>query len=103
MFTVTTGALPAGHWLSAPRLPTLYLHRTDDGCSEDYTPWIERVLPDESELALVENAGHFLQLDQRCCRAAHRRLRGTGLMSEFGVVGLRLFQPVMVARDKRQQ
>jgi pimeloyl-ACP methyl ester carboxylesterase len=51
-------------WLEAPRLPTLYLHGTDDGCSEDYTPWIERVLPDESEVVLVEDGGHFLQLDQ---------------------------------------
>jgi hypothetical protein len=32
------------HWLSAPRVPTLYLHGTDDGCA-DYTPWIERALP----------------------------------------------------------
>ena len=52
------------HWLSAPRLPTLYLHGTEDGCSEDYTRWIDRVLPDNSEIALVENGGHFLQLDQ---------------------------------------
>jgi pimeloyl-ACP methyl ester carboxylesterase len=52
------------HWLDAPQLPTLYLHGTDDGCSEDYTPWIERVLPDESEIALVKDGGHFLQLDQ---------------------------------------
>ena len=59
------------HWLSAPRLPTLYLHGTDDGCSEDHTPWIERVLPDESELALVENAGHLLQLDQPDVVARH--------------------------------
>ena len=59
------------HWLSAPRLPTLYLHGTDDGCSEDYTPWIERVLPDESEIALVKNGGHFLQLDQPYVVARH--------------------------------
>lgn len=59
------------HWLSAPRLPTLYLHGTDDGCSGDYTPWIERVLPDESEVALIENGGHFLQLDQPAVVARH--------------------------------
>ena len=59
------------HWLSAPRLPTLYLHGTDDGCSEEYTPWIERVLPDESEIALVKNGGHFLQLDQPDVVARH--------------------------------
>jgi pimeloyl-ACP methyl ester carboxylesterase len=65
------------HWLSAPRLPTLHLHGTDDGCSEDYTPWIE--------LPAARSA--------RCCRAAHRRLRGTGLVirisysaAEFGTV-----------------
>ena len=59
------------HWLQAPRLPTLYLHGTDDGCSEDYTPWIERVLPDESEVALIENGAHFLQLDQPDLVARH--------------------------------
>jgi pimeloyl-ACP methyl ester carboxylesterase len=59
------------HWLSAPRLPTLYLHGTDDGCSEDYTPWIERVLPDESEIALVKDGGHFLQLEQPDVVARH--------------------------------
>jgi pimeloyl-ACP methyl ester carboxylesterase len=59
------------HWLSAPRLPTLYLHGTDDGCSEDYTPWIERVLPDGSETVLVERAGHFLQLEQPEVVARH--------------------------------
>jgi len=59
------------HWLQAPRLPTLYLHGTDDGCSEDYTPWIERVLPDESEVALIENGAHFLQLDQPDVVARH--------------------------------
>ena len=59
------------HWLSAPRLPTLFLHGTDDGCSEDYTPWIEPVLPDDSEIALVKNGGHFLQLDQADVVARH--------------------------------
>jgi pimeloyl-ACP methyl ester carboxylesterase len=59
------------HWLSAPRLPTLYLHGADDGCSEDYTRWIERVLPEGSEAALVERAGHFLQLEQPDVVARH--------------------------------
>jgi pimeloyl-ACP methyl ester carboxylesterase len=59
------------HWLSPPRLPTLFLHGKDDGCSGDYTPWIERVLPDESKIALVENGGHFLQLDQPDVVARH--------------------------------
>jgi pimeloyl-ACP methyl ester carboxylesterase len=52
------------HWLSAPLLPTLYLHGADDGCLGNYTPWVERVLPDGSGIALIENGGHFLQLDQ---------------------------------------
>jgi pimeloyl-ACP methyl ester carboxylesterase len=59
------------HWLDAPRLPTLYLHGTDDGCCEDYTPWVERVLPDGSASALVKNGGHFLQLDQPDVVARH--------------------------------
>jgi pimeloyl-ACP methyl ester carboxylesterase len=58
-------------WLSAPLLPTLYLHGTDDGCSEDYTPWIERVLPDGSESVVIEGAGHFLQLDAPDVVARH--------------------------------
>jgi pimeloyl-ACP methyl ester carboxylesterase len=53
------------YWLEAPRLPTLYLHGTDDGCATaDYAYWVEKVLPAGSELATVEKAGHFLQLDQ---------------------------------------
>jgi pimeloyl-ACP methyl ester carboxylesterase len=59
------------HWLSAPLLPTLYLHGTDDGCTEDYTPWIERVLPEHSQIALIANGGHFLQLDQPDAVARH--------------------------------
>jgi pimeloyl-ACP methyl ester carboxylesterase len=60
------------HWLSAPGLPTLYLHGTDDGCATaQYAPWVERVLPDGSELAIVEHAGHFLQLDQSDVVARH--------------------------------
>ncbi len=60
------------HWLSAPRLPTLYLHGTDDGCATpQYAHWVERVLPDGSESAIVEGAGHFLQLDQPDVVARH--------------------------------
>ena len=59
------------YWLSAPRLSTLYLHGTDDGCSEDCTPWIERILPEGSTTALVENAGHFLQFEQPDVVARH--------------------------------
>jgi pimeloyl-ACP methyl ester carboxylesterase len=60
------------HWLSAPRLPTLYLHGTDDGCATpQYAHWVKRVLPDGSESAIVEHAGHFLQLDQPDVVARH--------------------------------
>jgi pimeloyl-ACP methyl ester carboxylesterase len=59
------------HWMSAPTIPTLYLHGTDDGCSQDYIPWIARVLPDGSELALIESAGHFLQQEQPEAVARH--------------------------------
>ena len=53
------------HWLSAPALPTLYLHGRDDGCaSADYAHWVQRVLPDGSEVAVIDDAGHFLQLEQ---------------------------------------
>jgi pimeloyl-ACP methyl ester carboxylesterase len=53
------------HWLSAPRIPTLYLHGRDDGCATaDYAHWVQKVLPGGSEVAIVDRAGHFLQLDQ---------------------------------------
>ena len=53
------------HWLAPPRIPTLYLHGRDDGCATpDYAHWVEKILPDGSEVAIVENAGHFLQLEQ---------------------------------------
>ncbi|BBY82364.1 alpha/beta fold hydrolase [Mycolicibacterium pulveris] len=60
------------HWLSAPRMPTLYLHGLGDGCaSADYAHWVERVLPEGSAVALVERAGHFLQLEQPEAVARH--------------------------------
>jgi pimeloyl-ACP methyl ester carboxylesterase len=53
------------HWLSEPKLPTLYLHGRDDGCATpDYAHWVKPVLPGGSELAIVDDAGHFLQLEQ---------------------------------------
>ncbi|MGV0836050.1 alpha/beta fold hydrolase [Mycolicibacterium thermoresistibile] len=53
------------HWLSAPRVPTLYLHGADDGCAApDYTCWVEEVLPAGSAATVIERAGHFLQLDR---------------------------------------
>ena len=60
------------YWLEAPKLPTLYLHGTDDGCATpDYAHWVEKVLPDGSELATVENAGHFQHLEQPDLIARH--------------------------------
>lgn len=53
------------YWLELPKLPTLYLHGRTDGCiSADLTRWVESALPDGSAMAVVENAGHFLQLEQ---------------------------------------
>jgi pimeloyl-ACP methyl ester carboxylesterase len=76
--TVRNGNPPAQyaelheHWLSTPKLPTLYLHGRDDGCATpDYARWVERVLPGGSELAIVDDAGHFLQLEQPDVVARH--------------------------------
>ena len=90
------------HWLQAPRLPTLYLHGTDDGCSEDYTPWIERVLPDESEVALDrERRALPATRPARRRRASHRRLHRTGqLTSRWDWAARLLIQPGMVAGDQ---
>jgi pimeloyl-ACP methyl ester carboxylesterase len=52
-------------WTEKPVLPCLYLHGRDDGCmTAAFTPWVEKVLPPGSEVATVERAGHFLQLEQ---------------------------------------
>src|SRR5271163_3884595 len=52
-------------WTAAPVVPSLYLHGRDDGCfTPAFTQWTERVLPAGSEVAIVEHAGHFLQLEQ---------------------------------------
>ena len=52
-------------WSEAPVLPSLYLHGRDDGCmTSAFTRWTEKVLPAGSEVAIVEHAGHFLQLEQ---------------------------------------
>ena len=53
------------HWLSPLRLPTLYLHGSDDGCaSADYTRWVEPSLPAGSRAEIVDGGGHFMQLDR---------------------------------------
>ena len=60
------------HWLSAPTLPTLYLHGNDDGCaSAAYSEWVQKVLPPDSDLHRVDHAGHFLQLEQPETVAGH--------------------------------
>ena len=60
------------HWLSAPTLPTLYLHGTDDGCAtSDYARWVEPVLPEGSRVEIVDGAGHFMQLDRPDVVAGH--------------------------------
>ncbi|CAJ1580534.1 alpha/beta fold hydrolase [[Mycobacterium] wendilense] len=54
-------------WTSAapPAGPMLYLHGADDGCmTADFTHWVDKVLPAGSRSAVVEHAGHFLQLEQ---------------------------------------
>ncbi|OBJ59387.1 alpha/beta fold hydrolase [Mycobacterium sp. 1423905.2] len=52
-------------WTEAPKLPTLYLHGYDDGCATPaFTHWTQRVLPAGSDVAIVPQAGHFLQLEQ---------------------------------------
>lgn len=52
-------------WSRPPRLPSLYLHGVDDGCmTVDFAQWVREVLPPGSDVATVEQAGHFLQLDQ---------------------------------------
>lgn len=53
------------YWGLAPQLPSLYLHGRDDGCmTPAFAPWVQRVLPAGSDVAVVEHAGHFLQLEQ---------------------------------------
>ncbi|MGB3473587.1 MAG: alpha/beta hydrolase [Mycobacterium sp.] len=53
------------HWLQLPRLQTLYLHGRTDGCmSPGFTQWVQPALPAGSAVAVIENAGHFLQLEQ---------------------------------------
>jgi pimeloyl-ACP methyl ester carboxylesterase len=53
------------HWTSPPRLPSLYLHGRDDGCmTAAFADWTRRALPDGSDVAIIEHAGHFLQLDE---------------------------------------
>jgi pimeloyl-ACP methyl ester carboxylesterase len=48
-----------------PPQPTLYLHGAQDGCmGADVVPGVRSVLASGSEADVVENAGHFLHLEQ---------------------------------------
>jgi pimeloyl-ACP methyl ester carboxylesterase len=52
-------------WTEAPVLPSLYLHGRDDGCmTAAFAPLADKVLPAGSKVAIVDHAGHFLQLEQ---------------------------------------
>jgi len=52
-------------WTEPPRLPTLYLHGHDDGCmTPEFAPWVREILPVGSGVEIVDQAGHFLQLEQ---------------------------------------
>ncbi len=52
-------------WTAPPRIPTLYLHGADDGCmTADFAPFVRSALPAGSEVAVVDGAGHFLQLER---------------------------------------
>ncbi|UXA05757.1 alpha/beta fold hydrolase [Mycobacterium sp. SMC-2] len=52
-------------WTQEPVWPCLYLHGREDGCmTPAFARWAEKVLPPGSEVAIVEHAGHFLQLEQ---------------------------------------
>jgi pimeloyl-ACP methyl ester carboxylesterase len=54
------------HWAKAELVtPTLYLHGADDGCmTVKLADRVPAVLPDGSDFAAIERAGHFLQLEQ---------------------------------------
>lgn len=52
-------------WTEAPLLPTLYLHGADDGCmTAQFTRFVSATLPAGSRAAVVDSAGHFLQLER---------------------------------------
>ena len=52
-------------WTEPPRLPTLYLHGAQDGCmTAKFAPFVRETLPAGSDVAVIDRAGHFLQLEQ---------------------------------------
>ena len=55
----------ARDWVAEPKVPLLYLQGADDGCLDPR--WAGRIgdrLPEGSVVAVVEGAGHFLQLER---------------------------------------
>ncbi|GAC67039.1 alpha/beta fold hydrolase [Gordonia soli] len=55
----------AGEWLQAPRVPTLYLHGSDDGCMQArFVDTVREVLPPDGRAVVVAGAGHFAHLDR---------------------------------------
>ncbi len=52
-------------WRKAPRVPTLYLHGANDGCIHvDWAGAAGAVLPVGSRVAVIDDAGHFLPVEQ---------------------------------------
>jgi pimeloyl-ACP methyl ester carboxylesterase len=52
-------------WTAMPTVPVLHLHGADDGCLQSaYAEHGQDLLPDGSEVVVVPDAGHFLQLEQ---------------------------------------
>lgn len=57
--------LLARDWVAPPKVPILYLHGADDGCLDArWASWAGDRLPVGSRVAVVEGAGHFLQLER---------------------------------------
>lgn len=55
----------ADAWTGSPRVPLLYLHGADDGCLDlRWAALAAERLPGGCEVAVVERAGHFLQLER---------------------------------------
>lgn len=53
------------YWRLPPELPSLYLHGRDDHCvGKVFARWTQQVLPPDSDVVVIDNAGHFLQLER---------------------------------------
>lgn len=54
-----------GYWRLPPQSPSLYLYGRDDNrVAAVFAHWTQRMLPAGSEVAVIDRAGHFLQLGQ---------------------------------------